>query len=87
MKRLLIVCFILCWLSAASAFIPKTVTADGPKRFEQLTIQRIYGQDSTDTYLVRIETWHDKESGVEVVCFIGNTHGNPSCVPTGRNWK
>ena len=55
--------------------------------------ERIYGESIGRG--IEVVYYHDKESGVEVMCFydtLVNGFGatviqSLSCVPTGRNWK
>lgn len=59
-----------------------------PRRFEKILTQ---DNDGGQDYVHYFEVWHDKVSGQEFVCPIGNAgdwHVRPvSCFPSGRNWK
>lgn len=87
-SNLIYVALLIMGILGISLMITHPVKAYEVPRFE-LKLKEYTNTDLNhkDTYIERMEVWHDKESGAEFVCFIGDTHGNPSCVPTLRNWK
>jgi hypothetical protein len=60
--------------------LPRPVKAGEIQRYEHISTS-----EWIDGY--RFTVFHDKVSGQEVSCAENDMHFNPTCFPTGRNWK
>lgn len=78
----LIVALWLASLGGVAAQLSKAETYHHP-RFEKVLYEEA---ENSGVHMRVFEVWHDKDSGQEFTCLY-TYHDNPSCFPTGRNWK
>ena len=66
--------------------IHSPVKAAEPQRFELIYKSDWIGSDVSNQH-VGFTVFHDKVSGQEITCAMNDLHFNPTCFPSGRNWK